>query len=88
MAEVDMMRVTRAGANVGTIRASHVADLDRARYELAHMMGVHAASVLRGHAAQYSDGSMSVQPIGSKGERLGRPYFFTPYRFTGQSDGQ
>lgn len=76
---VSMMAVTRAGAKVGTIRAEHVQGADRMRYELAQMMGVHAASVLRGHVTTYSDGSASVWPIGADGAKLGRPYFFTPY---------
>lgn len=74
-----MMDVRRAGDRIGNIEARHVETADRARYEVAQMMGVHGPSVLRGHVSFYSDGSMSIQPIGADGKRLGRPYFLTPY---------
>lgn len=82
MIDIPMMDIRRAGKRIGNIRAEHVATPDRARYELAALMGVHAPSVLRGHVTFYSDGSMHVWPIDSKGRKLGRPYGFTPYTFT------
>ena len=86
MTAITMMDVRRAGAKVGAIRADHVQDADRMRYELAYMTGVHGPSVLRGHVCFFSDGSAAVWPVNTRGKRLGRPYFFTPYTLTVGAD--
>lgn len=89
---VKMYNITRKGKFVGNIRASDLTNhgdlLERARYELAQMVGGNLAkSILRGKISQYSDGSLILGPADAKGKRSVDEkgnlisYIFTPYDF-------
>lgn len=85
-----MFRVTRKSQIIGTIRQSDLTThgdlLARAKYELAQMVGGNLArSILRGRVTQYSDGSLSISPVDSRGNYStdGKKnlitFWFTPY---------
>lgn len=71
--------ITCMGARIGTASYPgplYGAAIDRLRYEVA-LMADNGPDVLRGHAYEYSDGSLSFHPRDASGKRSGPGYLAT-----------